>query len=269
MDTKSTYDAMAGSYLQGKTTTLFRTLQNPIICGYMEIARRDKEYQQLNILIVGPGPQGNVEEWINNVVMKDSRGNFIWPFDEIEPDKITYLDNSRVTLDTCRRFVETETKKRTGKSGGQFILSSGENLVDYVDSNQFDIVLGALCDHMEPRKFFRSSYCVLKPGGALITTYPADGLNRLVREQVYQIPPTYTRFIVDGEVHLVPSTLMSTVNLWSQYDQNGYVDKEAVAAAAGKIKVTDTIKQAAQMGNLDPQQAPLVVVGFGRKSFWA
>jgi len=260
---------MAGSYLQGKTTTLFRTVQNPIIRGYMEIARRDKEYQQLNILIVGPGPQGNVEEWINDVVMKDCIGNFIWPFDEIEPDKITYLDNSRVTLDTCRRFVEIETKKRTGKSGGKFILGSGENLVDYVEGNYFDIVLGALCDHMDPGKFFRSSYTVLKPGGALITSYPADGLNRIVREQIYQISPTCTRFIVDGEVRLAPSTLMTTVSLWSQYDQNGYVDKEAVAVAADKIKASDTIKQAAQIGNLDPQQDSLVVVGFGRKSLGA
>ena len=269
MDTNSTYDAMAGRYLHGKTTTLFRYIQSGPIRKFMDIARRDSEYRELNILIVGPGPHGNVEEWVNQVTMKDASGSFIWPFEEIDPSKVTYLDNSSVILDACKQYVETETKNRTGNSGGQFIFGAGEQLDKYVETNYFDIVLGALCDHIDPKKFFRSTSAVLKQGGALITSYPADGINRVVREQIYQIPPTCTRFMVDGVPHLVPSTLVTTDTLRSLYNLHGYVGCETVAVSAGKIKATETIRRAANLETVDPQQAPLVVVGFGRKCFGA
>jgi len=257
------YGAMAERYLHGKTTTLFREVQSDQIRTFLAKARGTAEgkwYSEMSYLIVGPGPAGNVEEWINQSILC---GPYL---DEVNPVNITYLDNSPVVLELCKKFVRGEVRKRVGKEGcGNFVLGSGEELGQHFSPNTFDVVIAALCDHLQIETFFREAHLVLKPGGALITSLPADGINRVVRERIYQIPPDYTRFNIEGLPHLVPSRLMTTEALRELYRQQQFVSADAVEVSAGSIPASETIKQAAAMTGSDHQQTPLIVVGYGIK----
>ncbi len=263
MATSEVYDAMAGQYLHGRTTTLFRTVQSTPIRAFLAQARGKGEtnwYSEMKYLIVGPGPEGNIEEWINEAALQ---GPYL---DEVDPRNIAYLDSSPVVLELCREYVSKQVKRRVGKPGaGDFVLGSGEGMSKLFPQESFDVIIAALCDHMNTEKFFAGAVKVLKPDGVLITSFPADGVNRVVREKIYQIPPDHTRFTINGKPCLVPSCLITPDLLQALYQRYDFVEAEVTAVSAGCVPATDTIKQASALMGLDHQSVPLVVVGFGRK----
>ncbi len=258
------YNAMAEGYLHGKTTTLFRTVQSAPIRKFLAQARgrgEDRWYSEMSYLVVGPGPEGNVEEWISQATLEDSY------LDEMNPRNITFLDNSPVALELCRQYVHEQVQRRHGHPRcGNFVLGSGEDISENTQLGKFDVVVAALCDHMNTERFFEEAWRVLKVGGVLITSFPSDGLNRVVREQLYQIPASYTRFNIGGVPHLVPSRLMTSDGLKLLYRRYGFEDEDAINSSAESVPATETIMKAAIITEVDPQTVPLVVVGFGRKS---
>ncbi len=235
------YNALAEGYLHGKTTALFRTVQSAPIRKFLAQARgrgEDRWYSEMSYLIVGPGPEGNVEEWINQATLEDSY------LDEMNPQNITFLDNSPVALELCRQYVHEQVQKRHGHPRcGNLVLGSGEDIRENTQLGKFDVVVvAALCDHMNTERFFEEAWRMLKVGGSLITSFPADGLNRVVREQLYRIPASHTRFNIGGAPHLVPSRLMTSDDLKLLYRQYGFEDEDAINTSAESVPATETMK---------------------------
>ena len=264
MHTPSVYDHLAAGYLspgRRSTTTVFRELQHaPIRELLQKVVHRGQYYSDMRYLIVGAGPLGNADELVH-------AHQLVGPYlDEMDPSHITYLDASSVVLAHCKEFVWGVVGKLfSGKQPGVFVGGFAETLGKSVPDGSQDVVLGALCDHFEPDDFFSSSMQVLKPGGVLITTYPADGINRVVRKRIYKIPTSRTRFVIDGEEHLVPSYLMTEARLRELYAQHGFEHVGTKAIVCGLHLPSETLKQAARLLNRPIELLPVLVAGIGYK----
>lgn len=264
METSSVYDVMATGYLtpgRFSTTTLFRQIQRQPLRDCLRIAHeRIGWYSEMKYLVVGPGPHGNVEELFG---LHRCVGPYL---DEINPADITYLDVSAVVLDLChQRVTEQASTLYPGSRAGQFLQCPAEILDSQVELESQDVVFAALCDHLNQDAFFESCLSVLKPGGALITSYPAEGINRIIREKIYEIDPRYTRFTINGVAYMVPSHLMTVAALESLYAAHAYTNVHVIVATNTSGRTSRTVQQAVALANVNPETVPLVIVGIGFK----
>ncbi len=263
MRTSLVYDKMASGYLtKGRlsTTALFREIQKIPLRKCLRIARDNIGwYSGMKYLVVGPGPCGNTEVLFG---LHRCIGPYL---DEINPADITYIDTSHVMLTLCRNHVKRQSDLLYKQpNAGQFIQGQAETLERQIEYESQDIILGALCDHLEQKDFFSSCMDTLRPGGALITSYPSDGINRVVREKIYKINPSHTRFVINGEIYLVRSCLMETGSLEKLYKKHGYVNIQTFAVSS-PTQTSATMQRAADIANLNPKTEPPIIVGVGFK----
>lgn len=264
MQTQSVYDHLATGYLspgRRSTTTVFRELQHiPIREFLYEASRRIDYFSAMKYLVVGAGPVGNIDELISN---HRCIGSYL---DETDARNITYLDASPVILGLCREAVSSTVRQLCRHwDPGHFVNGLAEALENFIPCSSYDVVLAALCDHFVPDEFFRSSMKVLKPGGGLITTYPAAQINGVVREKIYNIPATHTRFVIDGEDRLVPSHLMTEASLQELYARHGFEQICVKGIACGAHEPSETLMQAAQMIDRPLESLPILIAGCGYK----
>ena len=255
------YDALAGNYLspgRNSTTTFFRNIQRSEIACFIRKAceKANRYYGDSKLLIVGAGPQGNFEEYSN-------LHRLVGPLlDEIDTRNVTHLDASASMLSVCQEYVSSQL---SGLRLGTFVKGTAEQLTCAIEPSSQDVIVGALCDHFTQDDFFREAWCALKPGGALITTFPADGINRVIREQLYGIDSGYTRFMLNGNPVLVPSQLMTSVNLLELYKAQSFVDVQTKSVRAGNFVPSQTILTATEHLTDPLEDVPILIAGVGFK----
>ena len=265
METVSVYNRLGVGYLtpgRNSTTSLFRSLQHGFIRQELNRIRERNAlyYSDMHILIVGAGPIGNIEEIISQHALV---GAYL---DEVDPVNVTYIDSSPVVLRACQDHVTSRTRELTKRENvGCFLLGKAEALSEVVSHGTFDVVIGALCDHFDQAMFFESAHRTLVSGGALITTYPSEKTNRIIREQIYGIGSSFTRFMVDGVAHLVPSTLMTEDRLSFAYEEHGFVQQYTKELFVPKEDFSDTVAHAVQLTGKN-DYATLLVGGVGYKA---
>lgn len=261
METEAMYDELSGNYLspgRNSTTTFFRNIQHKPINNFLrEVFKKTGWYYgDSKLHIVGAGPEGNFEEFI-------SIHRLVGPLlDEVDTRSVTYLDASAVMLAVCQEHISNRYSRLRQ---GMFLKARAEELSSVVEENSQHIVLGALCDHFDQDEFFREAWKVLKPGGALITTFPADGINRVVREQLYGISSAHTRFVLKGEPVLIPSQLMTTARLSRLYNATTFADVQTKEVKTGVHAPSQTVLEAAKLLAEPVEEIPILIAGLGFK----
>ncbi len=139
-----------------------------------------------------------------------------------------------------------------------------------VASGSQEIVFAALCDGIPDQKaFFSEAMRVLKPRGALITTYPAAELNRFIREQIYHISTDTTRFVIEGKTHIIPSKTLTPEELHEMYQNAGYIaieTKNIMHNRSSNVAPSPTIRTALDRMGKSISEVPILVGGVGFKS---
>jgi SAM-dependent methyltransferase len=264
MTTREVYDDLAANYLspgRRSTTTVFREIQrSPIREMLLKVGRTVGYFSEMKYLIVGAGPLGNLYDWLPSHQLI---GHYL---DEVDPSHPTYVDASPVILEHCRRFVSDKLSVLAPSSAiGEFVCGFAEALTKQVPRASQHVVIAGLCDHFQTDVFFRECADVLRPGGVLITTFPADTINATIRREIYKIPETYTRFMVDGEVRLVPSRLMNTEALSQCYLRHGFKKVRATNVMLDGYEPSPTLLDASQRLGQSLQDLPILVAGIGYK----
>ncbi len=211
------YDSIGEQYKTPvhKTVTFFAMTQRGELMSSIErIARRMKRApSEMEVLNIGTG-NGEQRETLC-YYMRSLRGY------GIDPRKMVDLDLSMKMLKSARRRFpildygdEVYTAPKQLQADAAHIPIEDESL---------DVVLAALCDHIEPQgAFFAEANRVLRKNGCLITTYPAKALSRVIRRDIYGIDESTTRFVHEGSVFEIPSFTPSTKELRELFSSAGF-----------------------------------------------
>lgn len=270
--TVQAYEKMGAEYASSKHKTVesFNLVQERFVKQLILNAqdRLNIPIKDIKLLNVGSGASGNTRITTGFLNIENNRI-------ALDPRNITYLDIAESALKSNRDGL-LDTLASMGAWGddaqfaGMHIVANAEQLP--VKNESQHIVMSALCDHvMDQEKMYQEAMRTLVPGGSFITTYPAKMLNATIRENIYRIDSRYTRFIVDGHEHLVPSKLMMPGELESIYAQAGFVNVQINDIYHDSKdpcqKLSPTILDALKILGRTSDEVPILISGFGQKPF--
>lgn len=241
------YDGMAESYNSHKTSSYFSHLQD-IPIAHSLIERFGNDRRDLDTLVVGVG---------------DVKTHLKQLSHELDPFSVP-LTNITL-LDISARMLE-KYNHRFGKPVKR-IKGDANTLNYYFENSSFDVILAALCDHIEDQKgFYRQCHELLKPKGLLITTYPHPELMRTIRKDIYGIEEDQTKFLVDDSEYLVPSSLYSATELKDLFETNGFVNVGIQEIDGNSGAASLTVQQACLLMGKEPSQTKTIMMGVGNKT---
>lgn len=190
------YDALANEYYD----STHKTCRNFDATTLAALTSLRPELPAGKVLEVGAG-RGRAKEFLN-----------------IEPERVIQLDNSVEML----RFEPREDSFLR-------VLSDAENLP--FPDDEFDLVLGFLCDPFLGLNFLSEARRVLKAGGLLIATTPSETWGKALRGDL-GVDEMETRFVLrDGSTLKVPSALYPVAQLRSMLEAAGF-GRESIAISS-------------------------------------
>lgn len=127
----------------------------------------------------------------------------------IESERVVQLDNSSAML-----RLEPREKSLLR------VLSDAEQLP--FPNEEFDLVIGFLCDPFLGLNFLSEARRVLKPGGMLVATTPSETWGKALRGDL-GIDDMETRFVLrNGKIVKVPSALYPVAQLQTMLEAVGF-----------------------------------------------
>ncbi|MGX1793720.1 class I SAM-dependent methyltransferase [Microbacterium sp. NPDC055312] len=184
------YDALANEYYDDD----HKTCRNFDATTLTALAHLRSKLPAGKVLEVGAG-RGRANEFLR-----------------IEPGRVVQLDNSAAMLNLEPR-----------EASFLRVLSDAESLP--FPDDEFDLVLGFLCDPFLGLNFLSEARRVLKPGGLLVATTPSETWGKALRGGL-GVDDMETRFVLrDGSTVKVPSALYPPMQLRSMLEAAGFKRK--------------------------------------------
>jgi SAM-dependent methyltransferase len=295
----SVYDRLGETYRsdEHKSVRFYNDVQrSPIYFECVAQAKKlNKPLKELDVLNIGVG---GGQQRFDLCIYGTGLG-----YGRLSDHKLVDLDNSQNMLDVSKKifpkkaFLESiENTKENIKQ----VKGDARELDRYFKEDKFDIVVAALCDHIEPQeKMYCDALKVLKKDGIFITTYPHKKLSNVIRKDIYGIDPSCTRYIIDGKEYLLHSYAALPEDVSGLFRGTGFTDiktrtltadyifftgldvelhREPRASGAcwwdGKVGtcsghkyvIPDTMMKAREKLGISIGELPILVFGRGRKS---
>lgn len=190
------YDALANEYYDD----VHKTCRNFDATTFAALAHLRSQLSTGKVLEVGAG-RGRAHEFLN-----------------IEPERVVQLDNSSAMLGLEPR-----------EDSFLRVLSDAESLP--FPDDEFDLLLGFLCDPFLGLNFLSEARRVLKPGGLLVATTPSETWGKALRGHL-GVDDMETRFLLrDGSTVKVPSALYPAAQLTSMLETAGF-SRESISISS-------------------------------------
>jgi len=232
----SVYDRLRGTYCSSKhkSVQFNNDVQKPSL--YYECVaqaeRLNRPLEELDVLNIGIGGNWQRFDLCLHRPFDFDRGR-------ASEHKLVDFDISQIMLDDAKKMLPSKTYlkivEKTKESVKQ-VKGNATKLERYFKEDSFDIVIAALCDHIQPQE---EMYCgalnVLKEEGVFITTYPHKKLAAVIRENIYSIDPNYTRYIIDGKKYLLKSYAALPDEVSNLFTKTGFIDVQSRTLTANNI----------------------------------
>ncbi len=231
----SVYDRLGETYCSSKhkSVKFSNDVQKPSL--YYECVaqaeRLDKSLEELDVLNIGVGGD---RQRIDLCLHRDIFGQ-----GRVSEHKLVDFDISQVMLDYAKKALPSKTYLKIvekTKENIKQVKGDATELEKYFKKDTFDIIVAALCDHIQPQeKMYCGALNVLKEEGVLITTYPHKKLATVIRKDIYGINPSCTRYIIDGKEYLLHSYAALPEGISDLFTRTGFIDVQSRTLTANNI----------------------------------
>jgi len=232
---KSVYDRLGETYYSSKHKSVkFNNDVQKRSLYYECVAqseRLNRPLEELDVLNIGVG--GGLQR-IDLCLHRDVFGQ-----GSVSEHKLVDFDISQVMLGYAKKILPSKTYLKIvekTKENVKQIRGDARELEKYFKKDTFDIVIAALCDHIQPQeKMYCGALNVLKEEGVLITTYPHKKLATVIRKDIYGINPSCTRYIIDGKEYLLHSYAALPEDISDLFTRTGFIDVQSRTLPANNI----------------------------------
>lgn len=248
---QAVYNELAKSYGTDahKTTKLFHGTQRLaiLLACRRTAATLGKRLEELDVLTIGVGDgQQRRDLCILSLGIYGQR---------IKDSRLTELDISAGMLQVAGQLHPRDTDYLAKYEDGRLPRQiQGDALTAALPDNSFDVVVGALIDHIPNQPALYSKVVgALRPKGVFVVTYPHRRLMEVIRREIYGIPVNRTRFIIRGKPYLIPSLALLPADA-SRFMRQAGTSPESMQNAPPAPRLL-------HRGNLPPQQTPVLADG--------